>query len=213
MVAIIKDSTILCQLELFRNFGIIEDMKKKDAHKTEQIIEAARAIIIADGAAAVSTTKVAKQVGIAQSNIYIYFKNKDELLISVFRHEQARVKAFFDDHISQKGDLTAQLKAYIDAMGELAMTDWDTMAILEQIKAMPKSPVLTDEALPGSDQRVQGLMQTGIDAGILKNVDPQLHMTAVFSLVRRYSDLVRNHGYPTDFSPVRAMIWDAVSAK
>lgn len=190
---------------------MINNMKKKDTHKTEQLLQAARDIIISDGVAAVSTTKVAKMVGIAQSNVYIYFKNKDELLLSVFHHEQSRVKAFFDARINQTADLTTRLKAYIDAMGELAMTEWDTMTILEQIKAMPNTPVAAEDALPSDDQTVQALMQDGIDAGILKPVDPRFHMTVVFGLVRRYSDLVRNHGYSAEFAPIRAMIWDAVA--
>ncbi|KRL80804.1 transcription regulator [Secundilactobacillus paracollinoides DSM 15502 = JCM 11969] len=190
---------------------MINNMKKKDTHKTEQLLQAARDIIISDGVAAVPTTKVAKMVGIAQSNVYIYFKNKDELLLSVFHHEQARVKAFFDARIDQTADLTTRLKAYIDAMGELAMTEWDTMTILEQIKAMPHTPVAAEDALPSDDQTVQALMQDGIDAGILKPVDPRFHMTVVFGLVRRYSDLVRNHGYSAEFAPIRAMIWDAVA--
>jgi Transcriptional regulator len=55
---------------------MINDMKKKDDEKYQKIIQAAIQIILEDGAATLSTTKVAKRVAISQSNIYIYFKNK-----------------------------------------------------------------------------------------------------------------------------------------
>ncbi|MFQ7236951.1 MAG: TetR/AcrR family transcriptional regulator, partial [Enterococcus hulanensis] len=56
-------------------------MKKKDNTKITKILDATVQIILHEGAAAVSTVKVAKIVGIAQSNVYLYFKNKNDLLL------------------------------------------------------------------------------------------------------------------------------------
>ncbi|WCJ49452.1 TetR/AcrR family transcriptional regulator [Lactiplantibacillus plantarum] len=58
-------------------------MKRKDMNKQVKIQDAVAAIILAEGPAGVSTTKVAKHVGIAQSNVYLYFKNKQALIDSM----------------------------------------------------------------------------------------------------------------------------------
>lgn len=60
-------------------------MKKKDDSKIVKIQEATAQIILTEGIAKVSTVKVAKLVGIAQSNVYLYFKNKNDLLLSLIR--------------------------------------------------------------------------------------------------------------------------------
>ncbi len=67
-------------------------MKKKDLTKEKKILDATVQIIIDEGAAAISTTKVAKKVGISQSNIYLYFKDKRALLDGVYLREIGRLE-------------------------------------------------------------------------------------------------------------------------
>ena len=71
-------------------------MKKKDMNKQVKIQDAVAAIILAEGPAGVSTTKVAKRVGIAQSNVYLYFKNKQALIDSVYARETNRILSTTD---------------------------------------------------------------------------------------------------------------------
>jgi AcrR family transcriptional regulator len=51
--------------------------------RREEILAAAKAILIEDGYEGVSIRKVAARIGISSTAIYLYFKEKDELLDSV----------------------------------------------------------------------------------------------------------------------------------
>lgn len=59
-------------------------MKLKDENKRLKIIEETIKIVSKYGIAGLKMAVVAKKVGISQSNIYVYFKSKKELLISTF---------------------------------------------------------------------------------------------------------------------------------
>lgn len=53
--------------------------------KYNQIIEAAVDIIAENGYHASQVSKIAKKAGVADGTIYLYFKNKEDILVSVFK--------------------------------------------------------------------------------------------------------------------------------
>ena len=57
---------------------------KKEKPKYRQIIDAAIVVIAENGYHQSQISKIAKQAGVADGTIYLYFKNKEDILISVF---------------------------------------------------------------------------------------------------------------------------------
>ncbi|MCP1145494.1 TetR/AcrR family transcriptional regulator [Lysinibacillus endophyticus] len=60
---------------------------KRDKPKYKQIIDAAVIAIAENGYHQAQVSKIAKQAGIADGTIYLYFKNKEDILISVFEEK------------------------------------------------------------------------------------------------------------------------------
>ena len=60
---------------------------KKDKPKYKQIIDAAIIVIAENGYHQSQVSKIAKQAGVADGTIYLYFKNKEEILVSVFEEK------------------------------------------------------------------------------------------------------------------------------
>jgi TetR/AcrR family transcriptional regulator, fatty acid metabolism regulator protein len=59
--------------------------------KRERILDAAERIFARDGFFAAKVADVAKDAGVADGTIYLYFKSKDDLLISLFETRMERV--------------------------------------------------------------------------------------------------------------------------
>ncbi|GEN94553.1 TetR/AcrR family transcriptional regulator [Pediococcus ethanolidurans] len=188
-------------------------MKKKNEEKYTQIIQVTSNLIATQGAALVSTTKVAKLVGISQSNIYIYFKNKDDLLYHVYLSKLTGMQHFFMTLENSSLTLTQQLKAYIMNLYQFALQHPQDIEVIEQIKAMPNSPLHSSELNVTDDtQLARNLVVKGIDAGILRPVSPELHLTIVFNVIRRYTtSIAKPNEDKSAFQPVFAMIWDAIA--
>ena len=66
----------------------------KGGDKRDRILAAAERIFARHGFFAARVTEIAKEAGVADGTIYLYFKNKDDLLISWFEH---RMKAVNED--------------------------------------------------------------------------------------------------------------------
>ncbi|MFS0645215.1 TetR/AcrR family transcriptional regulator [Siminovitchia sp. 179-K 8D1 HS] len=60
---------------------------KRNRPKYKQIIEAAVVVIAENGYHQAQISKIARQAGVADGTIYLYFKNKEDVLISVFREK------------------------------------------------------------------------------------------------------------------------------
>ena len=72
-------------------------MQPKGQHRVEQILDAARAVVVEDGYAALTTRKVAERVGVRQSNVQYDFPAKVDL-----------VRALFDDSMVRTARVVAE---------------------------------------------------------------------------------------------------------
>ena len=59
-------------------------MRIKDEHKQEAIIRATIKLVNKIGFVSSSVAKIAKEANVSPATIYIYYKNKDDLLVSTF---------------------------------------------------------------------------------------------------------------------------------
>lgn len=62
---------------------------KRDKPKYKQIVDAAIIVIAENGYHQAQVSKIAKEAGVADGTIYLYFKNKEDILISVFKEKMA----------------------------------------------------------------------------------------------------------------------------
>lgn len=62
---------------------------KRDKPKYKQIVDAAVIVIAENGYHQAQVSKIAKEAGVADGTIYLYFKNKEDILINVFQEKMA----------------------------------------------------------------------------------------------------------------------------
>jgi TetR/AcrR family fatty acid metabolism transcriptional regulator len=67
--------------------------KKKASDKHRRIIEAAVKVFAKNGFYNSKVSEIARAASVADGTIYLYFQNKDDILISLFEEEMARVLA------------------------------------------------------------------------------------------------------------------------
>ncbi|RUL51138.1 MULTISPECIES: TetR/AcrR family transcriptional regulator [Lysinibacillus] len=87
---------------------------KRDKPKYKQIIDAAVIAIAENGYHQAQVSKIAKQAGIADGTIYLYFKNKEDILISVFQEKMGVFVENLQDIIQNGESSTEKLSNMID---------------------------------------------------------------------------------------------------
>lgn len=83
---------------------------RKSKPKYKQIIDAAVIVIAENGYHQAQVSKIAKQAGVADGTIYLYFKNKEDILISLFEEKMGNFVEKVEGQIA--GKTTASEKLY-----------------------------------------------------------------------------------------------------
>ncbi len=86
----------------------------RPADKRDRILAAAERIFARHGFFAARVSEIAKDAGVADGTIYLYFKSKDDLLISLFESRMKQVNETLREAIADKPPIE-QLRAFIRA--------------------------------------------------------------------------------------------------
>lgn len=96
---------------------------KRDKPKYKQIIDAAVIVIAENGYHQAQVSKIAKQAGVADGTIYLYFKNKEDILISVFNEKMAVFVESLQDIIENGSTSKDKLSRMIENHFNVLATD------------------------------------------------------------------------------------------
>src|SRR5512132_2077692 len=91
------------------------DRGDRGGDKRERILSAAERIFARHGFFAARVSEIAKDAGVADGTIYLYFKSKDDLLISLFESRMEQVNRTLEAAIASAGSPLEQLRAFIRA--------------------------------------------------------------------------------------------------
>lgn len=95
---------------------------KKDKPKYKQIIDAAIIVIAENGYHQSQVSKIAKQAGVADGTIYLYFKNKEDILISVFEEKMEmfadNLKVILEENTTSSKKLYKMIENHFNVLAE-----------------------------------------------------------------------------------------------
>jgi AcrR family transcriptional regulator len=140
-----------------------------------KILDAARACLLADGYAAMSTRRVADEAGVPLSQIHYHFGSKDDLILSLLRAEdeglQARQSEAFasDLPVWKKWELACDYfdqdlaSGYVRVLNEMMAAGWSSDALGKEMREIFGSWI---ELLTGlaREAEAKGMRLTGLSA-------------------------------------------------
>jgi TetR/AcrR family transcriptional regulator, fatty acid metabolism regulator protein len=91
----------------------------RSSDKRERILSAAERIFARHGFFAAKVSDVAKEAGVADGTIYLYFKSKDDLLISLFERRMHQVNETLRKAVEPVSSPREQLRAFVQAYLQL----------------------------------------------------------------------------------------------
>jgi TetR/AcrR family fatty acid metabolism transcriptional regulator len=85
----------------------------RDPDKPHQIIEAAVRVFARKGYYNSRVSDIAREAGIAAGTIYLYFRTKDDILVTLFREKMAQFVSALGKAIAEEPDAVAKLRRLI----------------------------------------------------------------------------------------------------
>lgn len=155
----------------------------KDRPKYRQIIEAAVEVIAENGYHASQVSKIAKTANVADGTIYLYFKNKEDILISVFKEKMGHFIERIEDSIHEKETASDKLLMLVK-MHYTQLSKSPYLAIVTQLELRQSKPELRYEinkVLKSYLDVIDSIISHGIAQGEIRDdINPQLIRQMIF---------------------------------
>ena len=154
--------------------------------KFKQIIDAAVIIIAENGYHQAQVSKIAKQAGVADGTIYLYFKNKEDILVSLFEEKMGFFVERIESEILSVSSAAEKLLLLIKNHFSL-LSENHHLAIVTQLELRQSNKELRlriNEVLKSYFQVVDDIIHTGIKTGEFRvDLDVRLARQMIFGTI------------------------------
>jgi TetR/AcrR family transcriptional regulator, fatty acid metabolism regulator protein len=151
--------------------------------KRERILPAAVRVFAKKGFYATRVSEVAKAAGVADGTIYLYFRSKDALLVSLFEDRVERLLAFMQTELPKTASAPEKLRRIIELQlglleGERDLAEVVTVILRQSTKLMKEYAAPKFNAYLDAIARVVSDGQR--DGELRPDVSPHLAARAIF---------------------------------
>ena len=144
--------------------------KKKTSEKYYRIIQAATKIFARKGFYQAKISEIAREAQVADGTIYIYFENKDDILISLFEEQMKVVLDNMVSQISQEDDPAKKLVKF--ALTHLELIEQNqNMAEIIQVEVRQSSKFMKEyknEKFAQYLELIRDIIREGQEKGVFK---------------------------------------------
>ena len=153
------------------------------ADKRERILRAAVKVFARKGFYATRVSEIAKAAGVADGTIYLYFENKDAVLVSIFEDRITKLLVVLREAVASESTFEARLRRVIELQLGLLEGQRD-LAEVVTVNLRQSSRLLKQYALPLFSQYIDviaGVVRDGQAAGVVRpDVSPRVVARAVW---------------------------------
>jgi len=138
---------------------------KKNRPKYNQIIDAAVEVIAENGYHSSQVSKIAKKAGVADGTIYLYFKNKEDILVSLFQEKMGQFISSIEEEIKTKSNAKQKLLTLIE-MHYSQLTKNHHLAIVTQLELRQSNKelrLMINDVLKPYLELIDQIVQEGMD--------------------------------------------------
>lgn len=155
--------------------------KEKNNEKYHRILEAAVKVFADQGFFQSTVSQIAKEAGVADGTIYLYFENKDDILVQFFSYKTKQVFARFREEVDKADNTIDKLRNLIRRHLEEFQCDRN-MAVVYQAETHQNSRLVEKQIKEMSKMYfdiVSEIVEQGQEEGVIKK---DLYL----SLVKRF---------------------------
>ncbi len=151
-----------------------------------QIIDAAVIVIAENGYHQAQVSKIAKAAGVADGTIYLYFKNKEDILVSLFEEKMGSFVERLEEEIKEVPNAADKLLHLVKLHFENLASD-RYLAIVTQLELRQSNKELRyriNDVLKGYLAVIDHIVNTGMESGEFRpNLDVRLARQMIFGTI------------------------------
>src|SRR5213595_672509 len=142
----------------------------RDPDKPQQIIDAAVRVFARNGYYNSRVSDIAREAGIASGTIYLYFKTKDDILVTLFREKMAEWVASVRREIAAEGDPVAKIRKIV-ALHFRVLEENPDLAEVVQVELRQGQKFFRGASaheISAYFDLIASVLQEGVEAGVFR---------------------------------------------
>ncbi|MBT4287651.1 MAG: TetR/AcrR family transcriptional regulator [Deltaproteobacteria bacterium] len=155
-------------------------MRNKDELKQQAIIDATINLVNEIGFVACSVSKIAKKADVSPATLYVYYKNKEDLLVSTY----IEIKQLFGRKLLNNFDDTLPIRDILKNLWfnifMFTQKSPEYFQFTEQFSNSPFSELVDQEKVERNFEPIYQIILKGIDQKIIKNVSFDIISAFIF---------------------------------
>lgn len=188
-------------------------MRTRDDKKYEALILATVKVVNEIGFAASSVSKIAKEAGVSPATLYVYFKNKEDLLLSTYLEIKQGMGIAMFQGFDEKQPIHDIFYNIWHHAFRYVSANIDEFRYAEQFSNSPLAKDVDQLKIQESFAPLLTVFQTGIEQKILKDVDIEVLAAFMFLPIKVLANPNHCKSFKaTDKNIGQAfrMAWDAI---
>ena len=192
---------------------IFAAVRIKDENKQKAIFEATVKLVNEIGFVSSSVSKIAKEAGVSPATIYIYYKNKEDLLVSTYIYIKKELGCALLEGFDHSQPIRDILMKIWQNMFRYIRNHASYFNFTEQFASSPYSEMVDQDEVQKSFEPVMKILQNGIERKIIKDVNFDLLTAFIFYPILTLSNsrLCKNIEVGEEIiEEAFGMAWDAI---
>ncbi len=188
-------------------------MRTKDESKIDSIYKATLQLVKERGLAGITMSDISKAASLATGTLYIYFKNKEELIKALFATCREQSAAAYFAGVDNDLSFEEKMKRLFFNIVKYKMTHFEVSAFLEQSYHSPFVCVTDLKKKQKALNPLFELVEEGIEKKKIKDVEPEMVITYLFGIV---NEMVKKAYFSNkklsneSIEKVYGMFWDGI---
>lgn len=188
-------------------------MRTRDDKKQEALFGATIKLVNEIGFASSSVSKIAKQAGVSPATLYVYFINKEDLLVSTYVEIKLGMGIAILDGFDENGPIHDSLHRIWRNMFSYVSSNPEEFRYTEQFANSPYSDLVDKSQVNETFEPLLRVIEKGIEQKIIKNVSLDILSAFMFHPIM----VLANSKHCSTFEPTDEnievafrMAWDAL---
>lgn len=150
--------------------------KTQDIELKDRIIETARELLLKHGYRNISLRKIAREVGVSATSIYLHFENKDDLIHTLMEQAIDRLNDLLEKKANREKDPIQKLEDLAHAYVNFALNNPREYQIIFLFSSdeMSRYPVEKFRKARRGYELVHAVLEEGVKQGLITEEQPRL---------------------------------------
>ena len=190
-------------------------MRLKDREKREAIKQATLALVAEQGVAGLKMASLARRTGLSPSTLYVYFEDKEDLIVSLFREVTRQIVHLvlgeYDPSLPYKASFKKVILKYLKCRIDI----YQEHLFLEQVKTSPYYQKIIAEVKGDELEGAMVLLEAGKEQMLFKDLPAPLLFAALDGMIEKMSNLFicgELENNQTNLDHCFDLIWDSLQA-